>query len=176
MVFEKVQIDKNNKASISNKITLGKLTLISGLQKIELQTEGLNEQNIVAHVQNIDIAEISKFSEKELELRERELELRERELSMGNNSDNTQSDYPISHSFPDLPWIHKQDFKQDIDIVLMDMHHKYFYDDYTAPIKIAYTVWESTELEQNFFNQLLKFDNLGVVSEGHKKMAIKQAI
>jgi hypothetical protein len=68
VVFEKVQIDKNNKASISNKITLGKLTLISGLQKIELQTEGLNEQNIVAHVQNIDIAEISKFSEKELEL------------------------------------------------------------------------------------------------------------
>jgi glycosyltransferase involved in cell wall biosynthesis len=91
-----------------------------------------------------------------------------------NNSDNTQSDYPISHSFPDLPWISKQDFKQDIDIVLMDMHHKYFYDDYTAPIKIAYTVWESTELEQNFFNQLLKFDYLWVVSLWHKEMAIKQ--
>jgi autotransporter strand-loop-strand O-heptosyltransferase len=91
-----------------------------------------------------------------------------------SNSDNTQSDYPISHSFPDLPWIHKQDFKQDIDIVLMDMHHKYFYDDYTAPIKIAYTVWESTELEQNFFNQLLKFDYLWVVSVWHKEMAIKQ--
>jgi autotransporter strand-loop-strand O-heptosyltransferase len=91
-----------------------------------------------------------------------------------SNSDNTQSDYPISYSFPNLPWIHKQDFKQDVDIVLMDMHHRYFYEDYDAKIKIAYTVWESTELEQGFFNQLLKFDYLWVVTQWHKDMIIKQ--
>ena len=90
------------------------------------------------------------------------------------NSDNTESDYPISHSFPNLAWVHKEDFKQDVDIVLMDMHHNYFYQEYTAPIKIAYTVWESTELEQGFFNQLLKFDYLWVVTQWHKDMIIKQ--
>lgn len=91
------------------------------------------------------------------------------------NSDNTESDYPISYSFPNLPWSRQQeDFKQDIDIVLMDMHHNYFYQEYSASIKIAYTVWESTELEENFFNQLLKFDYLWVVSKWHKEMVIKQ--
>jgi len=91
-----------------------------------------------------------------------------------SNSDNTYSDYPISYSFPNLPWKNKEDFKQDVDIVLMDMHHLYFYQEYTAPIKIAYTVWESTELEQGFFNQLLKFDYLWVVTQWHKDMIIKQ--
>jgi autotransporter strand-loop-strand O-heptosyltransferase len=91
-----------------------------------------------------------------------------------SNSDNTKSDYPISHSFPNLPWINKQDFQQDVDIVLMDMHHNYFYQEYSAPIKIAYTVWESTKLEQGFFNQLLKFDYLWVVTQWHKDMIIKQ--
>ena len=90
------------------------------------------------------------------------------------NSDNTESDYPISSSFPNFPWVHKEDFQQDVDIVLMDMHHTYFYQEYTAPIKIAYTVWESTELEQKFFNQLLKFDYLWVVTQWHKDMIIKQ--
>ena len=91
-----------------------------------------------------------------------------------SNSDNTQSDYPISYSFPNLPWLNKQGFQQDVDIVLMDMHHTYFYQEYTAPIKIAYTVWESTELEKGFFNQLLKFDYLWVVTQWHKDMIIKQ--
>ena len=91
-----------------------------------------------------------------------------------SNSDNTQSDYPISYSFPNLPWENKQDFQQDVDIVLMEMCHKYFYEDYNAKIKIAYTVWESTELDQGFFNQLLKFDYLWVVTQWHKDMIIKQ--
>jgi autotransporter strand-loop-strand O-heptosyltransferase len=90
------------------------------------------------------------------------------------NSDNTESDYPISNYFPDLPWVHKEDFQQDVDIVLMDMRHNYFYQEYTAPVKIAYTVWESTELDKNFFNQLLKFDYVWVVTQWHKDMIIKQ--
>ena len=90
------------------------------------------------------------------------------------NSDNTESDYLISNSFPNLPWVHKEDFQQDVDIVLMDMRHNYFYQEYTAPVKIAYTVWESTELEQNFFSQLLKFDYVWVVTKWHKEIIIKQ--
>jgi autotransporter strand-loop-strand O-heptosyltransferase len=90
------------------------------------------------------------------------------------NSDGSESDYHISQSFPGSTWKSHTDFNQDVDIVLMDMHHKYFYDAYEAPIKIAYTVWESTELESGFFNQLMKFDYLWVVTEWHKDMAIKQ--
>lgn len=89
------------------------------------------------------------------------------------NSDNIEVDYPISQTFPDLPWIIDNDFNQDIDIVLMEQNHKYFYDNYNG-IKIAYVVWESTELEANFFNQLLTFDYLWVVSKWHKEVIVKQ--
>lgn len=94
-------------------------------------------------------------------------------ITLGNG-DGSESDYPISHSFPRHPWKSSAGFTQDIDIVLMDMHHKYFFDTYNAPIKIAYTVWESTELGQGFFNQLLKFDYLWVVTQWHKDVIIKQ--
>ena len=94
-------------------------------------------------------------------------------ITLGNQ-DGSESDYPISHSFPRHPWKSSVGFKQDIDIVLVDMHHKYFFNVYDAPIKIAYTVWESTELEQGFFNQLLKFDYLWVVTQWHKNCAIQQ--
>lgn len=86
-----------------------------------------------------------------------------------------EEDFPITHSFPDLPWKNKSDgFVADVDIVLMDMHHKYFYQEYNAPIKIAYTVWESTELEKGFFDQLLKFDYVWVVTDWHRRMIIEQ--
>ena len=65
-------------------------------------------------------------------------------------------DFHISRSFPNLEWKNKDsDFCQDVDIVLMDMNHYYFYEEYSAKVKIAYTVWESTELPEEFFNQLL---------------------
>jgi autotransporter strand-loop-strand O-heptosyltransferase len=56
----------------------------------------------------------------------------------------------------------------------MDSDHHYFYQEYNSNVKIAYTVWESTELPKKFFDQLLKFDYLWVVSEWHKEVAIKQ--
>ena len=93
-----------------------------------------------------------------------------------SNGENSQSDYPIKHSFPHRNWVHanSEDFTPDVDIVLMDMNHHYFYEEYQAPIKIAYTVWESTELEEGFFNQLLKFDYVWVVTGWHRKMIIDQ--
>jgi autotransporter strand-loop-strand O-heptosyltransferase len=88
---------------------------------------------------------------------------------------NGEEDFPITHSFPNLPWKRKSEgFVADVDIVLMDMHHKYFYQDYNSKIKIAFTVWESTELEEKFFNQLLKFDFVWVVTEWHRRMIINQ--
>jgi len=84
--------------------------------------------------------------------------------------------FPIQHSFPQFPWKHTldEDFSSDVDIVLVDAKHFYFYEEYSSSVKIAFTVWESTEIEQDFFEQLLKFDYLWVVTEWHKKMAIKQ--
>jgi len=86
-----------------------------------------------------------------------------------------EEDFPITHSFPNLPWVNKSEgFEADVDIVLMDMHHKYFYQEYDSPTKIAFTVWESTKLEEGFFNQLLKFDFVWVVTEWHRNMIIEQ--
>ena len=90
------------------------------------------------------------------------------------NDKGISSDYPISHAFPKISWKKHTEFNQDIDIVLVDANHEYFYQEYTSKIKIAYTVWESTRIEDNFFNQLLKFDYLWVVSQWHKDMVIKQ--
>ena len=84
------------------------------------------------------------------------------------------ADFPITRSFPKYPWKLSGDFIPDVDIVLVDQNHDYFYEQYTAPIKIAYTVWESTLLDEQFFNQLLKFDYLWVVSEWHRSVVIKQ--
>jgi autotransporter strand-loop-strand O-heptosyltransferase len=92
------------------------------------------------------------------------------------NNGGNDLDYNIIHGLPNHPWVNSKDdeFKQDIDIVLMDMNHYYFYEEYSAKVKIAYTVWESTELPEEFFNQLLKFDYLWVVTKWHKEVAIKQ--
>jgi hypothetical protein len=85
-----------------------------------------------------------------------------------------KKDFHISHGFPNLPWKnHTESFIPDVDIVLMDMNSEYFYEKYSAPVKIAYAVWESTKLLESFFNQLLKFDYLWVVSDWHKKVVDK---
>lgn len=91
------------------------------------------------------------------------------------NQEGKYEDFHISRSFPNLDWkIKDSEFSQDVDIVLMDMNHHYFYDEYNSNVKIAYTVWESTEIPSGFFNQLLKFDYLWVVTDWHKQVAIKQ--
>jgi autotransporter strand-loop-strand O-heptosyltransferase len=89
-------------------------------------------------------------------------------------SEGGHKDFPIWHSFPQHNWTASDDFTPDVDIVLMDNDHYYFYEEYKAPIKIAYAVWESTLLPEKFFQQLLKFDFLWVVSEWHREMAVKQ--
>lgn len=92
------------------------------------------------------------------------------------NQDGSRSDYWIKDHLRNYNWSCPtgDSWKQDVDIVLMETNHHYFYDTYNAKVKIAYTVWESTELPEHFFNQLLKFDYLWVVTEWHKRMVVKQ--
>lgn len=69
----------------------------------------------------------------------------------------------------------KTPFQPDVDIVLMDMNHHYFYEKYDAPLKIAYTVWESTRLPNYFVEQLIQnFDAVWVVTEWHRQVLSDQ--
>ena len=80
-------------------------------------------------------------------------------------ADKSRSDYPIYH--------HKENFQSDIDIILEEHDHYYFYDSYNG-YKIGYNVWESTKYSEQFFNQLLTLDELWVPTEWQKEISIKQ--
>jgi len=82
-----------------------------------------------------------------------------------HNNDNSRSDFPI--------YGYKGDFKHDINIVLMETNHHYFYDDYKG-YKIAYNVWESTRYPEHFFNRLLEFDEVWVPTRWQYDCIIEQ--
>ena len=66
-------------------------------------------------------------------------------------------------------------FHPDVDIVLMDMNHHYFYEKFDSKVRIAYTVWESTRLPGYFLDTLIdKFDYVWVVSHWHKRVLSEQ--
>jgi TamB, inner membrane protein subunit of TAM complex len=71
VILENEKIIVNNKTGIKNKITIGQLLLKSGLQKLELRSDGANQQNLVATIENIDIEELAKFSKEPLQLQGR---------------------------------------------------------------------------------------------------------
>jgi glycosyltransferase involved in cell wall biosynthesis len=68
---------------------------------------------------------------------------------------------------------YKENFQSDIDIILEEHDHYYFYDSYNG-YKIGYNVWESTKYSEQFFNQLLTLDELWVPTEWQKEITIKQ--
>jgi len=59
---------------------------------------------------------------------------------------------------------YKGDYKADVHIVLVEMNHYYFYEKYEG-YKIAYCVWESTLFPEDFFRQLLTFDEMWVPTQ-----------
>jgi autotransporter strand-loop-strand O-heptosyltransferase len=66
-------------------------------------------------------------------------------------------------------------FHPDIEIVLQDYKHYYYFDSYIAKIKIAYLVWESTLVDPDFFDHLLgNFDYFWCPSQWQKDCMIKQ--
>ena len=67
----------------------------------------------------------------------------------------------------------KKEFISDFNIVLTETNHYYFYDHYMGP-KIAYNVWETTQQPEEFFDQLLKFDELWVPSKWQRECTIQQ--
>lgn len=64
----------------------------------------------------------------------------------------------------------------DIDLVLNESIHYYFYDfsKFKGKFKIAYNVWESTKQPQDFFNILLKYDQVWVPTNWQKNCLIEQ--
>ena len=82
------------------------------------------------------------------------------------NSDRTRTDHRIYQN-------HGEDFKHDVNIVLEETNHHFFYDGYIGP-KIGYNIWESTEQPTEFFNQLLEYDQIWVPSKWQRECTIKQ--
>ena len=66
-----------------------------------------------------------------------------------------------------------ESFKYDIDIVLHEHCHRHFWREYTKP-KIAYTVWETDWMNDDFFECLLGYDELWVPSEWQRECATRQ--
>jgi FkbM family methyltransferase len=81
------------------------------------------------------------------------------------NNDGSITDYPLNQ--------YKNDFKHDVHIILNDLNHRYFYDNYEG-YTIGYNVWETTEYPSDFFNQILKFNEFWVPSEWQKNNLIRQ--
>jgi len=66
-----------------------------------------------------------------------------------------------------------KEFFPDVNIVLSETNHHIFYQDYIGP-KIAYNVWESTLQPEQFFNELLKYDEIWVPSKWQRECTINQ--
>lgn len=95
-------------------------------------------------------------------------------------------DYFVDQSFYDFSKKEKidLDFKvfdkstSNIDIVLLDQNNIYYHVDYdSSSFKIAYLVWESTEIIHDFFELMKnKFDGFFVVTPWHKEVLINLGI
>ena len=59
---------------------------------------------------------------------------------------------------------YENNFKENINIILSETNHHYFYHNYIGP-KIGYNVWESTLQPEEFFNKWNEFDQLWVPSK-----------
>ena len=66
-----------------------------------------------------------------------------------------------------------EDFRHNVNLILMETNHYYFYEDYKGP-KIAYNVWESTRQPEDFFQKLLEFDQIWVPSKWQAQCTIEQ--
>jgi len=81
------------------------------------------------------------------------------------NNDGSRSNLPI--------YSYKDGYRADIDIILEEHDHHYFYDAYDG-YKIGYNVWESTRYSEQFFQQLLTLDELWVPTKWQKQISIEQ--
>lgn len=66
-----------------------------------------------------------------------------------------------------------KNFYPDFNIILSETNHHLFYEKYSGP-KIAYNVWESTLQPEQFFKELIKYDEIWVPSEWQRQCTIDQ--
>lgn len=100
---------------------------------------------------------------------------------LGSSEGFTYFDPHTQPHFEKYEWLNSgKDFDPEIEIVLMDNGHPFFRDRESYPgikYRIAYTVWESTQLDTDFINILkTDFDQIWVVTQWHKKCLIEQGI
>ena len=67
----------------------------------------------------------------------------------------------------------KQEYDKILNIVLMETHHYYYYNDYDEPV-IGFNVWESTRQPEEFFKRWTKFLQLWVPTEWQRECTIEQ--
>ena len=84
------------------------------------------------------------------------------------SKDHNLKDSPIYQNYPNV-------FNPDLNIVLAEVNHHYFYQNYEGP-KIGYTVWETTRYPDYFFDKLKEYDQLWVPSEWQKQCNIEQGM
>ena len=89
--------------------------------------------------------------------------LNKQTLTTGDNSREDSSIYTK----------HGDKFDHNVNLVLMETNHHYFYDYYKGP-KIGYNVWESTEQPKGFFNKWKEFDQMWVPSRWQADCTIAQ--
>ena len=89
--------------------------------------------------------------------------LKEQTLTLDNNN---REDFPIYYQ-------HSNEFNHNVNLVLMETNHHYFYDHYKGP-KIGYNVWESTLQPEEFFNKWKTFDQMWVPSKWQADCTIAQ--
>jgi len=79
--------------------------------------------------------------------------------------DNSRKDFPIYN--------YKNDFEPDVNIILIESNHHYFYDDYKG-WKIGFCVYESTRFPKQFFERLHYFDEMWVPTQWQADSLIEQ--
>jgi len=60
-----------------------------------------------------------------------------------------------------------------VNIVLNESHHHYFYDHYESPM-IAYNVWEASRQLPQYFNRILEYDQFWCPTECQKQWTVDQ--
>ena len=63
---------------------------------------------------------------------------------------------------------------ETLNIILLETHHYWFYEDRYIGPKVAYNVWESTRQPDEFFRRLLEYDQLWVPTKWQKRVSIEQ--
>ena len=140
----------------------------------------MNSQ-IIAHTSFLGVTGYNEHSQNFFSQLNKLIPTRIRNFSYDSNLQKYPKDYfkmIIEQDWKDAPYKIGTPFVKDknttyINLVLNETNHYYFYDKYEYPC-IAYNVWETTKQPQEFFDQLLQYDQLWVPTEWQRQCSIEQ--